>query len=219
MMRLRSLKPYMAEFAGTFLLVLLGPGAAVLLHFYPSGADNFIIALSFGIAVFCAIYILGKISGAHINPAVSIAFMCLGKLSLKHTFLYIIMQCLGAIAASLVTLWFFGEPTITGQTIPLHQHSWFIEFAITFGLMFWILFLIKLKTPMYGMALGVGFYVFLAAFLIGPLTGASMNPARTLGPAFASGQYQHLLLYVSSTIFGAGFACFVIGLLGWTNKV
>jgi aquaporin Z len=213
------LKNYVSEFVGTFLLVLLGPGAAVLLHFYPTGLDNFIIALCFGLAVFLAIYFWGKISGAHINPAVSIAFMCLGKLSLKHTFWYVFSQCLGAIAASLLTLAVFKDPQITGQTFPTHPHSFLLEFSITFGLMFWILFLVKLKTPMHVIAMAVGFYVFLAAFFVGPLTGASMNPARTLGPVVASGQYQTLLLYVGSTILGAVCASIAARLLGWNREV
>ena len=187
---------YIAEFSGTFLMVLLGCGSIAL------GWSPLAVSISFGFAVFTAIMIFQPISGAHINPAVSIAFAANGNLEREALPGYIIAQCLGGWIAALIV--------VAGSTVPQVStgYSWGIEIAITLLLMYSILVLVRRKANLFVLALGVGSMVGLLAFLFGGFTGASMNPARTLGPNIVNGD-GNLILYIVAPVFGAVLANFI----------
>ena len=187
---------YVAEFSGTFLMVLLGCGSIAL------GWSPLAVSITFGVAVFTAIMIFQPISGAHINPAVSIAFAANGNLEREALPGYIIAQCLGGWAAALIVL--------AGQTTPSVSISqaWGIEIAITLLLMYSIHVLVRRKANLFFLALGVGSMVGILAFLFGGFTGASMNPARTLGPNIVNGE-GNLILYIVAPVIGAVLANFI----------
>ena len=187
---------YVAEFSGTFLMVLLGCGSIAL------GWSPLAVSITFGVAVFTAIMIFQPISGAHINPPVSIAFAANGNLEREALPGYIIAQCLGGWAAALIVL--------AGHTTPgvSTSQSWGIEIAITLLLMYSIHVLVRRKVNLFFLALGVGSMVGVLAFLFGGFTGASMNPARTLGPNIVNGE-GNLILYIVAPVIGAVLANFI----------
>ena len=187
---------YVAEFSGTFLMVLLGCGSIAL------GWSPLCISITFGVAVFTAIMIFQPISGAHINPAVSIAFAANGNLEREALPGYIIAQCLGGWAAALIVLAGHTTPSVSTS------QAWGIEIAITLLLMYSIHVLVRRKANLFFLALGVGSVVGLLAFLFGGFTGASMNPARTLGPNIVNGE-GYLVLYIVAPVIGAVLANFI----------
>ena len=187
---------YVAEFSGTFLMVLLGCGSIAL------GWSNLAISVAFGFGVFTAIMLFQPISGAHINPAVSIAFAANGNLEREALPGYIIAQCLGGWAAALIVLAGHTTPSVSAS------QSWGIEIAITLLLMYSIHVLVRRKVNLFFLALGVGSMVGVLAFLFGGFTGASMNPARTLGPNIVNGE-GNLILYIVAPVIGAVLANFI----------
>ena len=187
---------YVAEFSGTFLMVLLGCGSIAL------GWSPLAVSITFGVAVFTAIMIFQPISGAHINPAVSIAFAANGNLEREALPGYIIAQCLGGWAAALIVLAGHTTPSVSTS------QSWGIEIAITLLLMYSIHVLVRRKVNLFFLALGVGSMVGILAFLFGGFTGASMNPARTLGPNIVNGE-GNLILYIVAPVIGAVLANFI----------
>ena len=187
---------YVAEFSGTFLMVLLGCGSIAL------GWSPLAVSIAFGFAVFTAIMIFQPISGAHINPAVSIAFAANGNLEREALPGYIIAQCLGGWVAALIVLAGHTTPSVSTS------QSWGIEIAITLLLMYSIHVLVRRKANLFFLALGVGSMVGTLAFLFGGFTGASMNPARTLGPNIVNGE-GHLILYIVAPVIGAVLANFI----------
>ena len=187
---------YVAEFSGTFLMVLLGCGSIAL------GWSPLAVSITFGVAVFTAIMIFQPISGAHINPAVSIAFAANGNLEREALPGYIIAQCLGGWAAALIVLAGHTTPSVSTS------QSWGIEIAITLLLMYSIHVLVRRKANLFFLALGVGSMVGILAFLFGGFTGASMNPARTLGPNIVNGE-GNLILYIVAPVIGAVLANFI----------
>ena len=192
---------YVAEFSGTFLMVLLGCGSIAL------GWSPLAVSITFGVAVFTAIMIFQPISGAHINPAVSIAFAANGNLEREALPGYIIAQCLGGWAAALIVLAGHTTPSVS------ISQAWGIEIAITLLLMYSIHVLVRRKANLFYLALGVGSMVGILAFLFGGFTGASMNPARTLGPNIVNGE-GYLILYIVAPVIGAVLANFIPGPLG-----
>ena len=192
---------YVAEFSGTFLMVLLGCGSIAL------GWSPLAVSITFGVAVFTAIMIFQPISGAHINPAVSIAFAANGNLEREALPGYIIAQCLGGWSAALIVLAGHTTPSVS------ISQAWGIEIAITLLLMYSIHVLVRRKANLFYLALGVGSMVGILAFLFGGFTGASMNPARTLGPNIVNGE-GYLILYIVAPVIGAVLANFIPGPLG-----
>ena len=188
----------MAEFSGTFLMVFIGCGSIAM------GWSPILVSLSFGLAVFLAIMIFQPISGAHINPAVSIAFAANGDLETKALPGYIISQCIGA--------WFAAMIVVSGETIPKVSttNSWIIEISITLLLMYSIHVLVRRKASLLYLALGVGSMVALLAFIFGKYTGASMNPARSLGPNIVT-DTGNLILYTVAPVVGAVLSNFIPG--------
>ena len=199
------MKKYWAELIGTFILVFAGTGAIVINELYGS-VSHVGIGLTFGLVVMAVIYSIGEISGAHINPAVSIAFWMAKRFEGKDVLPYIVFQLAGAFLASLTIKFLFPDSELLGATIPVDgwQQSFLLEFILTFILMFVILQVSsgsKETGVMAGIAIGavVGF----EAIFAGPVCGASMNPARSIAPAIVAGHLPHLWLYIVSTTLGA----------------
>jgi aquaporin Z len=203
------MKKYIAELIGTFALVFAGTGAIVINDLSGGAVSHVGVALTFGLVVMVMIYALGEVSGAHLNPAVTIGFYLARRLSLREVSPYVLSQCAGGLLASVVLrLLFEGHPTL-GATIPAGSpaQSFVLEIILTFFLMFVILSVstgAKEKGVMAGAAIGA--VVGLAALFAGPVSGASMNPARSLAPALAAGHTEHLWIYVLAPVIGAGLA-------------
>jgi MIP family channel proteins len=196
---------FFAEMIGTFWLVFAGCGAIIVNDLH-GGLGYLGVNFIFGLIVMALIYSIGNISGAHINPAVTLGFWFAGRLEGKVVVPYILSQCVGAVLASALLWWLFPEHENYGATIPklVLLKSFVFEVVITFLLMFVILNVSTghmEKGIMAGVA--IGGTVALCALMGGVLTGASMNPARTLGPALFAGQYNTLWLYILGPILGA----------------
>ena len=211
-----------AEFIGTYILVFAGTGAIVV-EMLTGAMGHVGIALTFGLVVIVLIYAFGHISGAHFNPAVSIAFVVMGEFDKKELISYILAQVLGAILASLTLYFLFiveiksiVDVAYLGATLPRGSvwQSFIFEFILTF-----ILMLIIASSAVHAKAvksfagLAIGFTVGLEAMFAGPICGASMNPARSIAPALVSGHLEHLWLYVVATILGAVASVFVYNII------
>ncbi len=203
------MKKLAAEAIGTFALVFAGTGAIVSSEVSQHAISHVGVALTFGLVVLAMIYTLGDISGAHLNPAVTLAFCAAGRLPRQLAIPYLAAQCSGALAASaLLRLLFPAHPHL-GATLPAGPplQSFVLEIVLTALLMFVILNVstgAKEKGVTAGIAIGA--VIGLEALFAGPISGASMNPARSLAPALISGHLEHLWLYVLAPIIGAQLA-------------
>tara|TARA_B100001059_G_C17836109_1_gene588250 strand:+ start:707 stop:1342 length:636 start_codon:yes stop_codon:yes gene_type:complete len=209
------MKRYWAEFLGTFMMVFAGTGAMVINDLYGS-VSHLGIGLTFGLVVMAVIYSIGSISGAHINPAVSIAFWVAKRFEGKELLPYISFQLMGAFVASLSLKVMFPKHELLGATLPVDtwQQSFVLEFILTFILMFVILLLSEGSKEVGVMTgLVIGSVVAFEAIFAGPVSGASMNPARSIAPAVVSGHLAHLWLYVVSTTLGAVASVFAVKLI------
>src|SRR5947209_12445496 len=180
---------YAAEFMGTFALVFAGPGAAVINAYSNGGVTPVGVGLTFGLIVGVMIYAIGHISGAHINPAVTLAFTVTRHFPLRDVPGYLLAQLGGAAAASLLTKGLFGNTAHLGATLPSlgAGQALVLEIALTFFLMFVIMAVATdVRAVGEAAALAIGGYVALAATFAGPIAGASMNPARSFRPALVS---------------------------------
>ncbi|MFT5464964.1 MAG: MIP family channel proteins [Verrucomicrobiales bacterium] len=200
------MKKYFAEALGTFALVFAGTGAIIVNDISNEAITHLGIALTFGLIVMAMIYTIGDVSGAHINPAVTIAFWVSGRHPTKDLLPYIISQIFGALFASALLRVLFLEHIGLGGTIPSGPwwQSLVLEVVLTFLLMFVVLNVstgAKEKGIMAGAA--VGCIVAVEAMFAGPICGASMNPARSIGPALVSGQVNFLWIYIVAPIAGA----------------
>jgi MIP family channel proteins len=196
-----------AEAIGTFALVFAGCGAIVT-DAERGGALGVVgIGLVFFLVLLAAIAALGHISGAHFNPAVSLAFFVTRHLPSRDLAAYWTAQVVGAIAAALLLLAVWPEhPADLGATAP-HIAVWralVVEVVLT-ALLMLVIMSVATDTRAVGApaALAIAAVVGMAAIAFGPLTGASLNPARSLGPAFAAGQWQDLWIYVAAPLAGA----------------
>lgn len=187
-----------AEGIGTFFLVLIGPGA-VMVDAYTGGVIGHAgIALAFAFVVLAMIYTIGHLSGAHINPAVTLAFWAAGRFPGREVVPYVLAQSAGAVLASLTLLGILGPVGKLGATVPAIPvgGAFAVEFLLSFALMFVIMAVATDERVADGFAgVAVGLTVGFDAMMGGPLTGASMNPARSLGPAVASGIWTAHWLY------------------------
>ena len=198
-------KPF-AEFLGTFALVFAGTGAIVIDHASGGAITHAGVALTFGLVVLSMIYTFGDVSGAHLNPAVTVAFAAARRFPWRDVPSYLVAQCAGAIAASvLLRILFPADPTL-GATMPAGpaSQSLILETTLTFLLMLVILSVstgAKEKGATAGIA--IGGVIALEAMFAGPICGASMNPARSFAPALVSGHFEHLWIYLAGPVLGA----------------
>ena len=200
------MKKFFAEMIGTCCLVLMGCGAIIVNDVYPGLLGHMGIAVSFGLIVMAMIYSIGNISGAHLNPAVTVGFFLAGRIRLKQVYPYIIAQIIGSLIGALLLKIMFSQHQTLGATLPQVSmvSAFFIEVVITALLMFVILNVSTghmEKGIMAGVA--VGGVIMLEALVAGPLTGASMNPARSLGPAILSANFESLWIYLLAPVIGA----------------
>ncbi len=200
------MKKFIAEFLGTYALVFAGTGAIVINQQFNGVITHMGIAATFGLVVMSLIYAFGEISGAHFNPAVSIAFTVAGRFPLKQLGPYIFSQMAGAVAASFTLKAMFPANEMLGATMPsgTEMQSFIMEAILTFFLMLVILNVAS-GSKEQGMfaGLAIGSVVGLEALFAGPVCGASMNPIRSLAPAVASGHSEHLWLYILAPTLGA----------------
>lgn len=199
------MKKYLAELIGTFALVFCGTGAIVINDVTSGSVSHVGIAMTFGLIVMAMIYTFGNISGAHINPAVSIAFSFTDRFEKKDLFGYIIAQLVGAFLASGVLRVLFTTHENLGATFPYgdwHQ-TFILEIILTYFLMLVIIFASQNKAIQQFTGMAVGATVLLEAMFAGPITGASMNPARSIAPAIVSGNISELWIYIIAPIIGA----------------
>jgi len=199
-------KKLIAEFLGTFALVFAGTGAIVIDNVTGGSVSHVGVALTFGLIVLVMIYSLGDISGAHINPAVTIGFWVARRFESNRVLPYIASQCAGAFAASAILRLLFPTDATLGATIPAGStvQSFVLEFILTALLMFVILG-VSTGAREKGITAGiaVGAVIGLEAMLAGPICGASMNPARSLAPAIVSMHVQSMWIYLLAPTFGA----------------
>jgi len=206
------MKRYFTEFIGTFILMFCGTGACVIDEVTNGSVTHVGIAFTWGLVVMAVIYALGEKSGAHINPAVTIAFAVNKNFPLKDVVPYILSQLGGALTASLVLKLLFPTSLLLGATLPAgnEMQSFVLEFILTFILMLVVINVAKgSKEQGLFAGLAIGSVVLLEAMFAGPISGASMNPARSLAPAIVSGHLQHIWIYVTAPVLGAVAAIFI----------
>ncbi|MBV8432207.1 MAG: aquaporin [Solirubrobacterales bacterium] len=205
----RGYRRVFSEILGTFLLVLAAAGGA-LLH----GKGEISLAAAVvapGLTVLAAILFMGAVSGAHLNPVVSIAFALRRDFPWYRVPFYVFAQLLGATLACLFLLAIFGNIQHLGATLPGPEyHAWqafLMEVVLTGGLVSVILGTASAAQNVGTIgALGVGGYIALAGLWAAPVSGASMNPARSFGPALVSGDWSSFWVYVAGPALGAGIA-------------
>jgi aquaporin NIP len=193
----------------TFALVFAGTGAIIINEATGGVVSHVGVALTFGLIVLAMIYTVGDISGAHLNPAVTIGFWAARRLPGREVFPYAGSQLVGALLASgLLRLLFPGSKWL-GSTLPAgpEWQSFVLESILTFFLMLTILN-VSTGSKEKGITAGiaVGAVIALEALFAGPICGASMNPARSLAPAIVSGHLEHVWLYLVAPPLGAGAA-------------
>ena len=198
-----------SELLGTFLLVLAAAGGGLL---HAKGQISLAAAVvAPGLTVLAIILFMGAVSGAHLNPGVSLAFAARGDFPMKRVPGYILMQLLGATFACLFLLAVFGNIEHLGATLPgPGYHAWqafLMEIALTAGLVSVILGTASAAQNVGTLgALGVGGYIALAGLWAAPVSGVSMNPARSFGPALVSGDWSAYWVYVAGPLIGAAIA-------------
>lgn len=206
------MKKYLAEFIGTFTLIFCGTGVVIVNQQFGGVVSHVGVCLVWGAIVSCVIFALGDVSGAHINPAVTVGFWLARRFEAKEIAPYIMSQAAGAIAASAALHFLFPDSKLLGGTYPSgsDMQSFILEFLVTFFLMFLIL-QVATGSKEKGMfaALAIGAMVMLEAMFAGPVSGDSMNPVRSLGPAIVSGHYEHQWIYLTAPLLGAGFAVLI----------
>lgn len=218
-MEITPIKKYSAECIGTFMLVFCGTGAIIINQVSGGVLTHLGIAATFGLVVMALIDTLGDISGAHFNPAVTVAFWQAKRFPAQEVLPYIFSQVMGGILASTLLWVIFPEHTTLGATIPKQgeMQSFILEILLMFFLMFVILNVSSgSKEKGLTAAITIGAVVGLEAMFAGPISGASMNPARSLAPALVSGNFASLWIYLTAPFIGAGAA--ILGCRGVREK-
>jgi aquaporin NIP len=196
----------LSELLGTFTLVFAGTGAIVINDVSGGVIGHAGIALTFGLVVMAMIYTFGEVSGAHLNPAVTLGFAVAGRFEWKKVPGYVLAQIIGAVAASGLLHWLFPAHEKLGATLPAGSamQSVVLELILTAILMLAIL-RISTGAKEKGITAGIaiGGVIALEAMFAGPICGASMNPVRSLAPALVSGHLEHLWIYLAAPILGA----------------
>jgi len=205
------MKRYIAEYVGTFSLVFCGTGAIIIDRVTNGAVTHTGVSLVFGLIVTAMIYAFSHISGAHINPAVSLVMYLRKKLLLTELFGYMSAQFTGALSASILLHFLFPQSTTLGETIPHGSdlQSFIIEFILTFTLLISILQVSSHEETKRFTAITAGSVVGLEALFAGPISGASMNPFRSLAPGLISGNLQSIWIYLAAPVLGALFALMI----------
>jgi aquaporin Z len=197
---------FIAEAIGTFALVFAGTGAIVIDDVTRGGVGHVGIALTFGLIVMAMIYAVGDVSGAHLNPAVTVGFVLARRLSPRCLALYMISQMIGATLASALLLCMFGNRASLGATQPFGSpwQSFALETVLT-GILMFVILCVSTGSKELGTVAGiaVGGVIGLEALFAGPICGASMNPARSLAPAVVSGHLSSLWVYLAGPLLGS----------------
>jgi MIP family channel proteins len=207
------MRAHVAEFIGTFALVFAGCGAIAVGKLPDTG-----VAFAFGLVIAVMIYALGHISGAHFNPAVSIGFAIGRHFPWRRVGTYFIAQVAGATVGALALRFILGPNRPLGVTTPAGSDAQALamEVVLTFFLMLVVTAVATdARAAGEAAALAIGGTVALDALVGGPISGASMNPARSLGPALVSGDLSHLWVYAAGPILGSTLA---VVLYGWLRK-
>lgn len=217
------IKQCLAEFIGTFALVFAGCGAIIVHQLFPQELAGLAIPIVFGAVISVMIYAVGHISGAHFNPAVTIAFSLSRHFPPKKVVGYVLAQISGGLLASLLHWVFFSDINhgfgVTQTFLPSLYAVGF-EAILTFFLMFVIISVATDTRAVGEMAgLAIGTTVMMCAFFGGPITGASMNPARSIAPAIVSGNFTGLWIYIVGPILGAAFGAIVYERIRCDDKV
>lgn len=205
------MKKSVAEFIGTFALVFAGTGAIIINDVSGGAVTHVGVALTFGLVVMTMVYAVGDVSGAHLNPAVTLAFWISGRFKAASVAPYIVTQLAAALAASVMLHWMFPTHATLGMTVPAGSQlqSFALELLLTFILMFVILNVSTgAKEKGITAAIAVGGVIAFEAMFAGPISGASMNPARSIAPALVSMKFAGLWLYIIAPIAGAVLAVF-----------
>ncbi len=194
-----------AEFVGTFALVFAGAGA-IMVDAKTHQLGHIGVAITFGLVIMAMIYAVGHISGAHFNPAVTLSFALSRHFPWPRAFVYWVAQILGALTAAAILRGSLGNIAHVGATLPSgsQAQSFLWELVLSFFLMF-VIMAVATDTRAVGeaAAIAVGGTVGLDAMFGGPISGASMNPARSIGPAVVSGDLHALWLYILAPVIGA----------------
>jgi aquaporin Z len=200
------MQKYFAELFGTFALVFCGTGAIIINQESGGVVTHVGVAITFGLIVMAMIYALGEVSGAHLNPAVTVAFWAAGRFPARDIVPFVASQVLGALVASALLRFLFPSNTFLGATLPAGSaaQSFVLEIVLTFLLMLVILRVSQgSRETGWFAGIAIGGVVLLEAMFAGPICGASMNPARSLAPAVVSGQPDHLWIYLVAPVLGA----------------
>jgi aquaporin NIP len=202
-------REYLAEAIGTFALVFAGTGAIVINDVSGGAITHGGIALTFGLIVMSMIYAFGDLSGAHLNPAVTIGFFIAGRAKASSVIPYVLFQIAGAAVASLLLKILFRDHLTLGATIPAGSvwQSFVMEVVLTYLLMLVILQVSSGSKEVGTLAgIAIGGVVALEAMFAGPICGASMNPARSITPAIFSGNgaaITTIWIYIAAPLLGA----------------
>jgi aquaporin Z len=203
---MKPMKRYCAEAIGTFSLVFAGTGAIVINDVSGGAISHVGVALTFGLIVLAMIYALGDVSGAHLNPAVTVGFFAAGRFPGREVLPYVLSQAIGGFAASATLRALFPQHATLGLTSPAGSagQSLILEVLLTALLMFVILS-VSTGAKERGITAGIaiGAVIGLEALFAGPICGASMNPIRSLAPAAMAGQLGALWIYFAGPLLGA----------------
>lgn len=208
---MKNYRKYLAEVIGTFSLVFCGTGAIVINQESGGAISHLGVALTFGLIVMAMIFAFGDVSGAHLNPVVTLVFVFLKRFPSNQIILYVLAQAVGAFAASATLKILFPANPFLGSTIPSgsEMQSFILELILTF-----ILLLVILNVSTGGKekgitaAIAIGGTVGLEALFAGPISGASMNPIRSISPAILSNHTEQLWIYILAPLCGAMLAAF-----------
>jgi aquaporin Z len=202
---------YIAEAIGTFALVFCGTGAIIIDGVSGGALGTVGIAITFGLIVMAMIAAVGEVSGAHFNPAVTLGFWVSKRFEGKEVLPYITAQAIGAFFASGVLRFLFPDSLTMGETLPAGAwlQTFVFEIILTFFLMFVIIH-VATGSKEQGIiaSIAIGAIVLLEALFAGPITGASMNPIRSIAPAIVNMNLEHLWMYIVAPILGSVLAVF-----------
>ena len=193
------MKKYYAEFIGTFLMMFCGTGAMIIDEINNGSITHVGVAITWGLIIMSLIYALGETSGAHFNPAVTIAFTVNKNFPAKLVLPYLGSQFLGAISSSLLLKYLFPTSVFLGATVPSgsNMQAFILEIVLSFLLMLVVLKVAKgSKEQGLFAGIAIGSVVLLEAMFAGPISGASMNPIRSLTPALVSGHLSQVYIYI-----------------------